>query len=362
MSLVSIITKIKYSGEYKQVLQAKMRATMIRRIAIDLGTTNLIVSVPKKGMILNEPSVVAIEVSTNKIMAIGEEAKKMLGRTPESIVAARPLKDGVIANYRITESMLRHFINKTTGAIRLFKPDVMVSIPAGITSTERRAVIDAITQAGAKQAYLVKEPIAAALGAGIPINTPSGNMIIDIGGGTTEVAVIALGDVVAATSVRVGGNKIDSAISSYIRKKYNLIIGDQTAEEIKIRVGTVMPLNKELSMEVSGCNTVSGLPESVIVSSSDVMVAVREELAIILNAVKSVLQKTPPELAADVMDKGIIMTGGTSQLRHFDKLMSKVTGVPCQMAEDPMFCVARGTLIAVENLDAFKRSILWSYK
>ncbi len=335
---------------------------MVRRIAIDLGTTNIIVSIPKKGMVLNEPTVVALEASNNKIMAIGEEAKKMLGRTPESIVANHPLKDGVIANYRITEAMLRYFINKISGPMRLFKPEVMVSIPAGITSTERRAVIDAITQAGAKNAYLIKEPIAAALGAGIPINTPSGNMIIDIGGGTTEVAVIALGDIVAATSVRVGGNKIDEAISSHIRKKYNLVIGEQTAEEIKLRIGTVMPLTKEQSMEVSGSNTISGLPESVIVSSSDVMAAVREEVAQILNAVKSVLQKTPPELASDVMDKGIVMTGGTSQLRNFDALMSKVTGVPCQLAEDAMFCVAKGTLIAVDNLDAFKRSVLWSYK
>lgn len=335
---------------------------MVRRIAIDLGTTNVIVSVPKKGIVLNEPTVVALETATNKVVAIGEEARKMLGRTPESIVANHPLKDGVIASYRITEAMLKHFINKTTGAVRLFKPDVMVSIPAGITSTERRAVIDAITQAGARQAYLVKEPIAAALGAGIPINTPSGNMIIDIGGGTTEVAVIALGDVVAANSVRVGGNKFDEAIAAHVRKKYNLVIGEQTAEEVKTRIGTVTPLSKELSMEVSGCNTITGLPESVIVTSGDVMAAVREELAIILNAVKSVLQKTPPELAADVMDKGIIMTGGSSQMRNFDQLMSKVTGVPCQLAEDPVYCVARGTLIAVENLDAFKRSVLWSYK
>ncbi len=335
---------------------------MIRRIAIDLGTTNVVVSVPKKGILLNEPSVVALEASSQKIVAIGEEAKKMLGRTPESIIANHPLKDGVIANYRITEAMLRHFINKVSGRIRLLKPDVIVSIPAGITSTERRAVIDAITQAGARSAYLIKEPIAAALGAGIPINTPSGNMIIDIGGGTTEVAVIALGDVVASTSVRVGGNKIDAAIASHIRKKYNLVIGEQTAEEIKIRIGTVMPLAKDLSMEVSGCNTITGLPESVIVHSSDVMAAIREELATILNAVKSVLQKTPPELASDVMDKGIVLTGGTAQLRQFDALMSKVTGVPCQIAEDPLFCVARGTLLAVDNLDAFKRSVLWSYK
>ena len=333
---------------------------MVKRIAIDLGTTNVIVGIPKKGILLNEPTVVALEASNNKVVAIGEEAKKMLGRTPESIVASHPLKDGVIANYHITETMLRYYINKVSGNIRIFKPDVMVSIPAGITSTERRAVVDAITQAGAKNAYLIKEPIAAALGAGIPINTPSGNMIIDIGGGTTEVAVIALGDIVASSSVRVGGNKIDEAITSYVRKKYNLVIGEQTAEEIKSRIGTVMPLPKEQSMEVSGCNTISGLPESVIVTSSDVMTSVKEEVAGILNAVKSVLQKTPPELASDVMDKGIIMTGGSSQLRNFDALMSKVTGVPCQIAEDPILCVAKGTLIAVENLDAFKRSVLWN--
>lgn len=333
---------------------------MVSRIAIDLGTTNVVVGVPKKGIILNEPTVVALEASNGKVVAIGEEAKRMLGRTPESIVANHPLKDGVIANYRITETMLRYYMNKVSGNIRLFKPDVMVSIPAGITSTERRAVVDAITQAGAKNAYLVKEPIAAALGAGIPINTPTGNMIIDIGGGTTEVAVIALGDIVASSSVRIGGNKIDEAIASFVRKKYNLVIGEQTAEEIKIRIGTVMPLPKEQSMEVSGCNTISGLPESVIVTSSDVMASVKEEVAGILNAVKSVLQKTPPELASDVMDKGIIITGGSSQLRNFDTLMSKVTGVPCQLAEDPILCVAKGTLIAVENLDAFKRSVLWN--
>ncbi len=333
---------------------------MIKHIAIDLGTTNVIVGIPKKGIVLNEPTVVALEASNGKVVAIGEEAKRMLGRTPDSIVANHPLKDGVIANYRITETMLRYYINKVSGNIRIFKPDVMVSIPAGITSTERRAVVDAITQAGAKNAYLVKEPIAAALGAGIPINTPSGNMIIDIGGGTTEVAVIALGDIVASSSVRVGGNKIDEAIASHVRKKYNLVIGEQTSEEIKIRIGTVMPLPKEQSMEVSGCNTITGLPESVIVTSSDVMTSVKEEVASILNAVKSVLQKTPPELASDVMDKGIIMTGGSSQLRNFDALMSKVTGVPCQVAEDPQLCVAKGTLIAVENLDAFKRSVLWN--
>lgn len=333
---------------------------LLRRIAIDLGTTNVLISVPGRGIVINEPSVVALEASDNKVMAIGQAAKEMLGRTPDSIIAAHPLRDGVIANYKITEAMLRYFINKIGGTVRLLRPDVMVAVPAGITSTERRAVTDACIQAGAKNAYIIKEPIAAALGANIPIASANGNMIIDIGGGTTEVAVIALGDIVAATSVRVGGIKIDAAITNYIRKKYNLLIGEQTAEDVKIKVGAAMPLKKELQMEVSGSNTITGLPESVIVSSSDIVAAIREELNEMIQAVKNVLQKTPPELAADVMDKGIVMTGGGAQLRQLDALLTKITGVPCQVAEEPMLCVAKGTLTAVENLDAFKRSVLWS--
>jgi rod shape-determining protein MreB len=333
---------------------------LLRRLAIDLGTTNILVCVPGKGILVNEPCVVALEASDNKVMAIGQAAKEMLGRTPDSIIAAHPLRDGVIANYKITEVMLRYFINKVGGSIRLFRPEVMVAVPAGITSTERRAVTDACIQAGAKNAYIIKEPIAAALGANVPIASASGNMIIDIGGGTTEVAVIALGDIVAATSVRVGGIKIDMAIMNHIRKKFNLLIGEQTAEDVKLKVGAALPMKKDLQMEVSGSNTVTGLPESVIVSSSDIVVAIREELNEIIQAVKVVLQKTPPELAADVMDKGIVMTGGGAQLRQLDQLLTKVTGVPCQVAEEPLFCVAKGTLIAVENLDAFKRSVLWS--
>jgi len=332
----------------------------LTRIGIDLGTTNVLVYLPKKGIVINEPCVVAIESSNNKVMAIGKEAKEMLGRTPESIIAAHPLKDGVIANYKITQAMLKYFINKLSGRIRLFKPDVMVAIPAGVTSTERRAVIDACIAAGAKNAYLIKEPIAAALGAGIPIAQASGHMIIDIGGGTSEVAVISLGDIVASTSVRVGGNRMDIGITNYIRKKYNLVIGEQTAEEIKIQIGSVMPLKKELKMEVSGCNAISGLPESVIISSNDTVVALREPVNEIISAVKSVLQKTPPELASDVMDKGIIMTGGGTLVREMDKLFTKVTGVPCQVAEEALLCVVKGTGIAVENLDSFKKSVLWA--
>jgi len=333
---------------------------MIRKIAIDLGTNNIRVYVPRKGIIIGEPSVVALQAIDNKIMAIGEEAKKMIGRTPESIIAASPLRDGVIANFRIAEAMLRYFINRVAGTIRLFKPDIMVSIPAGVTSTERRAVIDACNQAGAKQTFLIKQPVAAALGAGIPIATPSGSMIIDIGGGTSEVAVISLGDVVAATSVRVGGNKFDAAIASYIRKKHNLIIGDQTAEEIKIRIGSAQTLKKELKMEVSGSNTITGLPESIIVSYEETVSAVKAPLLEIINAVKDVLQKTPPELASDVMDKGIILTGGGSQLRSLDTLLTKVTGVPCEIANNPTECVVKGSGIAIENLESFKRSVLWA--
>ncbi|MEI7792631.1 MAG: rod shape-determining protein [Candidatus Berkelbacteria bacterium] len=333
---------------------------MIRKLAIDLGTKNTRVYVPKKGLVINEPSVVALHSHDNKIMAIGEEAKKMIGRTPESIIAATPLKDGAIANFRITEAMLRYFINKISGHIRLFKPDIMVSIPAGITSTERRAVVDACNSAGAKQTYLIKQPIAAALGAGIPIAIPSGNMIIDIGGGTSEVAVISIGDVVASTSVRVGGDKFDAAIANYIRKKHNLIIGDQKAEEIKIKIGSAQTLKTELKMEVSGSNTISGLPESVMIGSEEIVIAIRPALLEIVNAVKDVLQKTPPELASDIMDKGIVLTGGGALLRNMDTLLTKITGVPCEVANNPTECVVKGSGIAIENLDAFRRSVLWT--
>jgi len=333
---------------------------MARRIAIDLGTTNVLVYLPKKGIVINEPSVVALQVEDNQIVAIGHEAKKMIGRTPESIIAAHPLKDGVIANYNISEAMLRHFINKLCGRIRFTKPEVMIAVPVGITSTERRAVIDAALAAGAKQAYLIKEPIAAALGAGIPIATPSGNMIIDIGGGTTEIAVIALGDVVAANSVRVGGNKIDIAIANYIRKKHNLIIGELTSEEVKKRIGNVVESQKDAKMELSGSNAITGLPESIMITSEEISKAVKPPLLEIINAVKSVLQQTPPELASDVMDKGIIITGGGALLRNIDTLLTKVTGVPCQIAEDPLTCVVKGAGIAVEHLDAYKKSVLWA--
>jgi rod shape-determining protein MreB len=332
---------------------------MVRRFGIDLGTTNTLVYIPKKGIIINEPTVVALSVDDNKVLAIGKEAKEMLGRTPESIIASHPLRNGVIADYRITEAMLRYFISKVAGGIRLFRPEIMIATPAGITSTEKRAVIDATIQAGAKSAYLIKEPVAAALGAEVPISTPQGNMIIDIGGGTSEIAVIALGDIVASSSVRTGGIKMDAAIANYIRRKYNLIIGEQTSEDIKIKIGSVLPLKKELKMEISGSNSITGLPETIIVTSLDVVRAVKNELKDIIGGVKQVLQNTPPELASDVIDKGIVMTGGGALLRNIDLLMTKVTGVPCHIAEEPLLAVAKGTGIAVENLDMYKKTVLW---
>lgn len=333
---------------------------ILRRLGIDLGTTNVLVYIPGKGIVINEPSVVVLESSTNKILAIGKQAKEMLGRTPESIIALHPLKDGAIANYRVTEAMLKYFINKVGGSIRLIKPDVMIAVPAGITSTEKRAVIDATISAGAKNAFIIREPVAAALGAGISIGSASGNMIIDIGGGTSEVAVISLGDIVASTSVRVAGIKFDTDIANYIRKKYNLIIGNQTAERVKIKIGAAAPLKKELTMEVSGSNAITGLPESIIVTTNDIVLGLRDALHQIISAVKDVLQKTPPELASDVMDKGIVMTGGGSKLRNFDRLMTKITGVPCQIAEESELSVAKGTGIAIDHLDEFKKSVLWA--
>ncbi|MEK7062074.1 MAG: rod shape-determining protein [Patescibacteria group bacterium] len=332
----------------------------LTKLAIDLGTKNVLIYLPKQGIVINEPSVVVLEASNNKVLAIGREAKEMLGRTPQSIIAMHPLKDGVIANYRVTEAMIRYYINRVSGRVRLFRPEVMVSVPAGVTSTEKRAVIDATVSSGAKNCFIIKEPIAAALGAGISIASSSGNMVIDIGGGTSEVAVIALGDIIASSSVRVAGNNIDRAIVDYIRKKYNLIIGEQTAEEVKIKIGAAEQLAKPLETEASGSNTITGLPESVIVKTEDIVHAIKEPLKEIISALKSVLQKTPPELASDVMDKGIVMTGGGSRLRLLDKMLTKITGVPCQVADEPELCVARGAGIAVEHLEDFKKSVLWA--
>jgi rod shape-determining protein MreB and related proteins len=330
----------------------------IKRIGIDLGTTYTLVHIPKRGIVINEPSVVAVALSDKKILAVGNEAKDMLGRTPDSIIAVKPLKDGVIADYKTTETMLRYFINKALGGVRLFRPEVMVAVPAGISSTERRAVIDATIAAGARAAYIIKEPVAAAIGADIPIGSASGHMIVDIGGGTAEMAVISLGGIVASTSVRVGGNKFDVAIIDYIRRKYNLAIGERTAEEIKINIGSALYLENKLNMEVRGRDILTGLPRCINVTSNDVTEALQNELEAIINAAKRVLHETPPELSADIMDKGIVLSGGSSLLRNIDQLLSRTTGVPAYVADDALLCVAKGTGIALENLDSYKRSIL----
>lgn len=330
----------------------------VKRIGIDLGTTNVLVYVPKRGIVINEPSVVAVSTIDKKVMAVGLEAKEMIGRTPDTIIASRPLKEGVIADYKTTEAMLRYFINKALGGIRFFRPEVMVAVPAGITSTERRAVIDATIAAGAKAAYIIKEPVAAAIGANIPIGSASGHMIIDIGGGTTEMAVISLGGIVASTSVRIGGNKFDAAIIEFIRKKYGLAIGERTAEEIKIRIGSALYMEDKLYMEVRGRDTISGLPRIITANSDDVTDAVQNELDGIVQAAKNVLYKTPPELAADVIDKGVILSGGSSLLRNIDQLISRATGVAAYVADEALLCVAKGTGIALENLESYKRSIL----
>ena len=323
-----------------------------------MGTTYTLVHLPKRGIVINEPSVVAVSVADKKILAVGVEAKDMLGRTPDSIIAVKPLKDGVIADYRTTEAMLRYFINKAVGGVRLLRPEVMVAVPAGISSTERRAVIDATIAAGAKAAYIIKEPVAAAIGADIPIGSASGHMIIDIGGGTAEMAVISLGGIVAATSVRVGGNKFDEAILEFIRRKYNLAIGERTAEEIKIKIGSALFLESKLSSEIRGRDILTGLPRSITVTSSDVTEALQNELEAIINSAKKVLHETPPELSADIMDKGMVLSGGSSMLRNIDQLLSRTTGVPAYIADEPLLCVAKGTGIALENLDSYKRSIL----
>ncbi len=334
----------------------------IKKIGIDLGTTNVEVFVPKRGIIINEPSVVAISQSDKKVLAVGKEAKEMLGRTPESIVAHRPLKDGVIADYRTTEAMLRYFINKALGGIRFIKPEVMVAVPGGITSTERRAVIDATLAAGARAAYIIKEPIVAAIGSGIPIGAASGHMIVEIGGGTIECAIISLGGIVASASVRIGGNKFDQTIMEHIRRKYGLAIGERTAEDVKIRIGSAMYLTEKLEMEVKGRDMVTGLPRIIVVTSDDVTDAVQDELEGIVQTVKDVLHQTPPELSADVMDKGMILSGGSSQLRNLSDLLSQATGVPAFVADEPMFAVVKGVGIVLENLDSYKRSILGAGK
>ena len=331
----------------------------IKKIGIDLGTCNSIVFTPQKGAVLNEPSVVAVTLSENKILAVGQEAKEMTGRTPDNIRVYRPLRDGVIADYRVTEAMLRYFIKRAKATtFRFLKPELLVGVPAGITSTEKRAVIEAGMAAGAKAVYVAKEPILAAIGAGIPINSCSGHMIVDIGGGTSEVAVISLGGIVTVRSLRVSGDKIDQAISNYIKKKYNLAIGEQTAEEIKIKVGTALSEKEEKRVEIRGRDLISGLPHNIKVSSNEVCEAISDRLGEIVQMIKMALRDTLPELSADIMDKGMILSGGGALLRNIDELVAQATGIPCFLAEDPLLCVAKGTGVVIENLEIYKKSIM----
>jgi rod shape-determining protein MreB len=332
-------------------------------IGIDLGTANVLVHVEGRGIVIQEPSVVAVD-DDGRIRAVGEDAREMIGRTPGNIHAIRPMKDGVIADYVITEAMLRFFINKAMHGrmrLRLSGPQVMISVPAGVTSVEKRAVKDAALKAGAREAHLIEEPLAAAIGANVPISGPSGNMVIDIGGGTSEIAVIALGGIVVSTSLRVGGNRFDEAITSYIRKKYNLMVGERTAEQVKIEIGTALPLERELTMEVRGRDLIAGLPRTIPITSSEVMEAIELPLQQLVAAVRQVLEQTPPELSSDIIDKGMVMSGGGALLRNIDKLLTQVTGVPCHVAENALNCVALGTGEALKHYDFFKKSLVQNF-
>ncbi|HEX9442127.1 MAG TPA: rod shape-determining protein [Roseiflexaceae bacterium] len=328
---------------------------MARKIGIDLGTANVLVYVKGRGIVLSEPSVVALSTKDNRVKAVGADALAMLGREPESIEVVRPMRNGVIADYDITEAMLKHFIGKTSS--RFSKPEVMICIPAGVTTVEMRAVREAAISAGARYAYLIREPLAAAIGANIPVAQPSGNMIIDIGGGTTEVAVISLNDIVVSTSVRVGGNKFDEAIANYIKRKYNVLIGERTAESVKIEIGSALPLDRPLTMQVRGRDQVAGLPRTIEVNSNEITEAIQEPLEAVVNATRTVLSETPPELSSDIIDKGMVMTGGGSMLRRINELLTEVTGVPCYVADQPANCVAIGTGLALEHIDILRDSL-----
>lgn len=328
------------------------------KIGIDLGTTNTVIFIPKKGIVINEPSVVAISALDNKIIAVGNLAKEMIGRTPDSIIVSRPLVDGAIADYRVTGAMLKYFIKKAAGFMSFVKPEVLISVPAGITSTEKRAVIESTLNAGARAVYLVKEPVLAAIGAKIPINSPSGNMILNIGGGTTELAVISLGGIVSWNSIRIGGNKLDQAIVEYIKKKHGLAIGERTAELIKISIGSAVKKPEEEKINIKGRDLATGYPQTIEIGSNEITEAISEQLREIVQIVKNVLEITPPELCADIMDRGITISGGGALLKSINTLITRITGVPARIAEDPLFCVARGTGIVLENLEVYKRNVV----
>jgi rod shape-determining protein MreB and related proteins len=329
----------------------------MRKIGIDLGTANVLVYVKGRGIVLSEPSVVALSTKDNRVKAVGADALAMLGREPESIEVVRPMRNGVIADYDITEAMLRYFIKKSSSPFSMSKPEVMICIPAGVTTVEMRAVKEAAISAGARYAYLIREPLAAAIGANIPVAQPSGNLIIDIGGGTTEVAVISLNDIVVSTSVRVGGNRFDEAIAAYIKRKYNMLIGERTAESVKIEIGSALPLARPLTMQVRGRDQVAGLPRTIEINSNEITEAIQEPLEAVVNATRMVLSETPPELSSDIIDKGMIMTGGGSMLRRINELLTEVTSVPCYVADQPANCVAIGTGLALEHIDILRDSL-----
>ncbi|HEY4476353.1 MAG: rod shape-determining protein [Candidatus Wildermuthbacteria bacterium RIFCSPLOWO2_02_FULL_47_9c] len=330
----------------------------VTKIGIDLGTCNSLVFVPGKGVVLSEPSVVAVSLGENKILAVGREAKEMTGRTPDTIRVYRPMRDGVIADFRVTLAMLRYFLRKVVPEFQFFKPEVLISVPAGITSTEKRAVVEAATRAGARAAYIAKEPILAAIGAGIPINSSSGHMVVNIGGGTTEVAVISLGGMVAFSSLRVAGDRFDQAIVDFIKKNHNMAVGEKTAEEIKMQVGSALVEKNEQVMEVRGRDLLFGLPKNIKISSNDVAEALKEPLGEIVQIIKALLHDTPPELSADIMDKGMVLSGGGALLKNLDQLIARAIGVPCFIADEPLLCVVKGTGVILENLEIYKRSMM----
>jgi rod shape-determining protein MreB len=329
-----------------------------KKVGIDLGTANTVVFVPGRGFIINEPTIVALSQPDNKVLAVGSEAKEMIGRTPEEIIAYRPLKDGVIADYYITKAMLTYFISKVTSWYNPVGPEVIISVPAGITQTERRAVTNAAREAGARSAFLVREPVLAALGAGIPINARSGNMVINMGGGTCEVAVIALGNIVSSLSLRVAGNKFDQAIADYVKKKYSLAIGDQTAETVKIQIGSALIVKEKMEHQLRGRDLVTGLPKDIVINSNEIAEALNPLLMEIAASVQSVFNTTPPELVADIMEKGIILSGGSAQLHHLPEFFRRFLGVQTYLAEDPLFCVAKGTGLILNHIDTYKRTLL----
>lgn len=329
-----------------------------RKIGIDLGTANTVVFLPGKGFIINEPTIVALSRPENTVLAVGAEAKEMIGRTPDEIIAYRPLKDGVIADYYITKALLTYFIRKATSWWNPVKPEVVISVPAGITQTERRAVVNAAKEAGARNAFIVREPVLAALGAGIPINARSGHMIVNIGGGTAEVAVIALGSIVSWTSVRTAGNKFDRAVSDYVKKKFGLAIGEQTSEQVKIEIGSALTSKHKKIYQLRGRDLATGLPRDIEMTSNAIAEALTPLLLEIAESVKSVFNVTPPELVADIMEKGIILSGGSAQLNHLPEFFEQYLGVPAYVAEDPLFCVAKGTGLILDHLDTYKRTLL----